>query len=210
MSINFIAPRLDDAILVEFAVKPGALDDAACAIARLAENLKAPLAGEEACHSADEGRMTAYLRGIRFQISIGAVRDVTMSLLSPHADGAIEVSRLAALRWFPGASPDETPRYHYVVRTDVEPGAEAELERWYDEEHLPALAAVPGVILAQRLVSLDAGPRYYACYDLVSPDVLKSPAWLAVRGTDWSSRVRPTFRHTRRVISRWLPDCATP
>lgn len=69
---------------------------------------------------------------------------------------------------------------------------------------MPKLAAVPGVAMAQRLVSLDAGPKYYACYDLVSPDTLKSAPWLAARGTDWSERVRPTFRHTRRIVSRRL------
>lgn len=66
------------------------------------------------------------------------------------------------------------------------------------------LAAVPGVVLAQRLVSLDAGPRYYACYDVITPDVLQSREWLAVRDTDWSGRVRPTFRNTRRIVSRRL------
>jgi hypothetical protein len=208
MSGRFVAPKLDDAILVEFALKPGAAPDAIAALRQLGQKLSVPPAGEEACHAAEEDRITAYLRGIRFQVSISAMRDIAMSVLSPVAAGDIEVSRLAALRFFWGASPTETPLYHYVVRTDVEPGGENELERWYDEEHLPALAAVPGVVLAQRLVSLDAGPRYYACYDLTSPDVLKSAPWQAARGTDWSGRVRSTFRQTRRVISQWLPEFA--
>ena len=130
--------------------------------------------------------------------------------LGPLADVEIEVSRLAAVRAYAGASPDATPRFHYVVRTDVEIGSEQELERWYDEEHMQALAAVPGVVRAERLVSLDASPRYYACYDLVSPDVRFSPEWLAVRETDWSGRVRPKFRDTRRIVSRRIDRTTLP
>ena len=47
---------------------------------------------------------------------------------------------------------------------------------------------------------LDGHPTYIACYDLVSADVLGCEAWLAVRGTEWSSRVRPLFRNTRRTM----------
>lgn len=206
MFARFVPPNLDDSVLIEFGLKPDALSAAVPAICRITRDLSVSPAGGEACYAAEEGRMTAYLRGIRYQLGIGTIRDAVTGVLGPLAAGDIEVSRLAALRVFPGASPDEIARYHYVVRTDVEPGGEQELERWYDDEHMPALAAVPGVVLAQRLVSLDAGPRYYACYDLTTPDVLKHPAWLAARGTHWSSRVRPTFRHTRRIVSRWLTE----
>ncbi|NBW63424.1 MAG: 7-carboxy-7-deazaguanine synthase QueE, partial [Synechococcaceae bacterium WB4_1_0192] len=41
-------------------------------------------------------------------------------------------------------------------------------------------------------------PLHLACYDLLHADVTESEPWLAVRHTDWSSRVRPLFRHTRR------------
>lgn len=108
--------------------------------------------------------------------------------------------RLACIREIAGASPGETARYHYVVETDVLAAHEEDFNAWYDEEHLPGLAAVPGVVRAARYLDASGSPRYYACYDLASLDAFGSPAWLAVRGTAWSSRVRPSFRNTRRTM----------
>jgi hypothetical protein len=53
---------------------------------------------------------------------------------------------------------------------------------------------------AARLLNHDHGPLSLACYDLVIPETLGSPPWLAVRGTAWSSRVRPHFTNTRRTM----------
>lgn len=89
--------------------------------------------------------------------------------------------------------------FHYVVATDVLPGHEADFNAWYDTEHLPGLVAVPGTMRASRYLR-EGSPRHHACYDLATRDAFGSPAWLAVRATDWSSRVRPTFRHTTRTM----------
>jgi len=113
-------------------------------------------------------------------------------------------SRLEMLASRAGASAGQAALYHYVVATDVEPGWEGEFNDWYDKEHLAGLAAVPGSVRASRLRNLDAGPRYHACYDLVSARVLESPAWLAVRHTAWSDRVRPHFVNTQRAMFRVL------
>ena len=43
-----------------------------------------------------------------------------------------------------------------------------------------------------------------ACYDLIAPDVLGSPPWLAVRHTAWSDIVRPHFTNVRRTMFRTL------
>jgi hypothetical protein len=129
------------------------------------------------------------------------------SRLQSFARGAIEATRLRGSKRLAGASWGEAPSHHYVVRTDVAPGWDEELQRWYDEEHLAGLAAVPGNVHAQRFLSLDHSPTYYACYDLVSADVLGSPAWLAVRGTAWSSRVRPQFANPRRTLFVDLLRC---
>ena len=51
--------------------------------------------------------------------------------------------------------------------------------RWYDEEHMPGLAASPGCVLARRYLNHDHGPVSLACYDLVAPDVTATPPWLA-------------------------------
>lgn len=104
----------------------------------------------------------------------------------------------------PGASAGTTAPFHYIVATDVRPEVEDDFNAWYAREHLPGLAGVPGTARAQRLRNDDDAPRYHACYDLVTAETLGSPAWLAVRGTPWSSRVRPSFRNTIRLMMRRL------
>ncbi|HEY0295861.1 MAG TPA: hypothetical protein VGC69_11065 [Bordetella sp.] len=94
-----------------------------------------------------------------------------------------------------GAAP-----WHYIVETDVTPEFEREMNDWYDREHMPGLAVVPGTVRADRYLSRDGSPRYYACYDLRTLETFGSPPWLAVRATDWSSRVRPAFRNTKRTM----------
>jgi hypothetical protein len=118
------------------------------------------------------------------------------------ATGAAEVeaARYVRLQDIPGASRGAAPVFHYVVETDVVPEAETDLNDWYDQEHLPGLAAVPGAIRAQRLRNLDGAPRYHACYELLAKETLGSAPWLAVRHTAWSDRVRPNFRNTKRTM----------
>lgn len=117
---------------------------------------------------------------------------------------AVDAVRLARVQDLRGASHGAAVLFHYVVETDVVPEADVDLNDWYDNEHLPGLASVPGTIRAQRFLCLDAGPRYHSCYDLVSPETLGSPPWLAVRHTAWSDRVRPNFRNTKRTMFRRL------
>ena len=96
-------------------------------------------------------------------------------------------------------------RWHYIVATDVLPDEEKNFNAWYDTEHLPGLAAVAGVVRARRYRVVEgAGPRYLATYDLAQRDAFNSPAWLAVRSTPWSAKVRPSFLNTRRTMyCRW-------
>jgi hypothetical protein len=96
------------------------------------------------------------------------------------------------------------PQIHYVVQTDVQEGFMPEVEAWYDHEHLPGLASVPGCMAAKRLINHDAGPRSFACYDLESERVLSSEPWMAVRATDWSTKARPYFVNPKRLIMQRL------
>jgi hypothetical protein len=116
----------------------------------------------------------------------------------PHDD----VARLDVVTDLAGASAGVAAPFHYVVETDVTSDAEADFNAWYETEHMPGLAAVPGTVRAMRFVRDGAGPRHHACYDLATQETFGSPPWLAVRGTDWSSRVRPQFRNTLRTMFR--------
>lgn len=111
-------------------------------------------------------------------------------------------ARLQSLMEIDGASVHLPATHHYVVQTDVQPQADAEFNAWYDREHMPGLAAVPGTVRAARYRNLDDGPRYHACYELATQNTFGSAPWLAVRATDWSSRVRPAFVNTRRIMFR--------
>jgi hypothetical protein len=59
-----------------------------------------------------------------------------------------------------------------MVWADIDPEFEAEYHRWYDEEHIAHLLAVPGFLSAGRYVALKGGPKYLALYELEAPDVL--------------------------------------
>ena len=119
---------------------------------------------------------------------------------APKQDKGMVVDRLECVLDVPGASIGARRVLHYVVETDAADGWLDELERWYNTEHMPGLAAVPGCIRARRFINHDHGPHSYACYDLARVGVTESLPWLAVRATPWSDRVRPQFRNTRRTM----------
>ncbi|MBB5987121.1 hypothetical protein [Sphingobium lignivorans] len=150
------------------------------------------------------GRVTAYLAAGRQVPAVPDIKGLLDELMEPLMLGPVSVSLLSPRLAVAGASAGQPAPFRYVVHTDVEAGGAGELERWYDTEHMPGLAAVPGTVFAQRMICFEGSPPYFACYDLTAADVLDSDPWLAVRATEWSSRVRPTFRNTRRFMSRRL------
>ena len=88
---------------------------------------------------------------------------------------------------------------------NVVPDAEADFNAWYDEEHLPALMAVPGTLSARRYRSVVEGDgvrRYVAIYHLKSPDITRSDAWKIAVDTPWSARLRPYFRDHLRILTK--------
>ena len=125
--------------------------------------------------------------------------------LAPLADvvdttTTVEVSRLALMLDLQGTSRADRASFHYVVEMTPEAGWALELQRWYDNEHLPGLANAPGCVHAQRFWNYDAGPESLACYDLVAEGDMGSAEWLAVRHTAWSARMRPRFMDTVRTM----------
>lgn len=79
-----------------------------------------------------------------------------------------------------------------LTLTEPPPGMEEEFNAWYDDEHLAERLAIPGFRSAQRWVA-DVAPgegKYLATYELDSPAVLRSEAYLARfrHQTPWSRR----------------------
>ena len=97
-------------------------------------------------------------------------------------------------------------RWLYVVHTDVPDEVAAEYNDWYDREHLPRLARVPGVVRARRYVACDGHPRYFTAYDLADRDAFTSPQGLEARKTPWTERMRNLFSNTRRFTGRLITD----
>ena len=181
---------VDDPVAVFRAALAGSLETVAADHSGQAQG--APMLAVHRACEADEGY--AYL---------GRVAPEALALIEQHVRATLPEAVLARLEpqlELVGADPHAAIGWHYVVETDVLPEMESELNAWYDREHLPGLAAVPGVVAAARYRNNEGSPRYHACYELARREVFGSPPWLAVRATDWSARVRPAFRNTKRTM----------
>ena len=89
-----------------------------------------------------------------------------------------------------------------LVAMNVAPAAEGEFNEWYNSEHIPALAAVPGTLCARRYRGTGATQRYAAVYHFAAPEVPESDAWKRAGGTPWTERMRPHFRDFLRIDAR--------
>jgi hypothetical protein len=85
---------------------------------------------------------------------------------------------------------------------NVAPEHEADFNDWYNQEHLPALAGVPGVLCARRYRGSGATQRYCAMYHFANLDVSNSAAWKTAANTPWTERMRPHFRDYLRLDCR--------
>ena len=88
------------------------------------------------------------------------------------------------------------------------PAVETAFNAWYDTEHVPALARVPGVLSACRFrtSAAGAGPKYVALYHLTSPAVVDSAEWKQASGStprpehvEVTDRLRLVCRSYRRA-----------
>lgn len=112
-------------------------------------------------------------------------------------------------------------RYKLIVQMDIAPEQEALFNAVYDEEHIPLLLQVRGVVSVQRLrrentatialggtqsdFSFPQEPRFSAVYELDDADVAKGAAWAkAVDAGRWSTKVRPFTSNRRHTLHRIL------
>ena len=163
-----------------------------------------PLAESVSAHAAIEVEETYVYLFSRESAAVNAgvlSRAAEEAAILPALEGAkISAAKLLPVFDRPGASRTVAAKFHYVVEMDVDPEHEADLNAWYDKEHMPGLAACPGTVRARRFRNPEGSPRYHSCYDLTRAETLESAPWLAVRGTAWSSRVRPNFRNLKKTM----------
>jgi hypothetical protein len=93
-----------------------------------------------------------------------------------------------------------------LLLVGMTPAAEAEtaFNAWYDNEHVPALARVPGVLGARRFRSANgSGPKYVALYHLASTEVVAGPDWKRASGsTPMPEHIRPQISDRLRLVCR--------
>ena len=107
-------------------------------------------------------------------------------------------------------------KYLMIASMDVDSEHEAIFNEVYDQEHVPNLNKVPGVLSVTRYrrgsltmniggekktIEIPNEPAYTAIYELESPEVLTSSAWdKAVEEGRWPKQVRPFTRNRRHVL----------
>ncbi len=114
-----------------------------------------------------------------------------------------------------GSMPSPDAPWMYIVHTDIPDHIVNEYNAWYDSEHLPRCAAIPGVLRARRYAATGIcgghadGPRYLTAYELAGPDIWESPAALQARRTPWTEKMRSLFSNTRRARYRLVTPTVT-
>jgi len=109
-----------------------------------------------------------------------------------------------------------TGKWIFTAAMDVDPDKEDIFNQVYDEEHIPLIGKVPGVISVKRLkldtlritmggetktIDPQGVPRYAAIYELEAPEVLTSPAFAkAVDEGRWPTEVRPYTRNRHHTL----------
>ena len=86
-----------------------------------------------------------------------------------------------------------------MVWMDVPADKEEEFNHWYNEEHLPELLAIPGVLNAARYEAVSSGPKHLACYELESPAVVETEAFTSRKPTEWAQRIGPRVIATNLI-----------
>lgn len=79
-----------------------------------------------------------------------------------------------------------------IAAMDFTNADSGEFNDWYDTEHVPERARVPGFLTLQRWIGADNPRVSLATYDLESASVLQGPGYRAIGGENlspWSKRV---------------------
>ena len=65
-----------------------------------------------------------------------------------------------------------------AIWNDVNPGREADFDRWFQTEHLVERLGVPGFLYGRRHEAISGANRYFNLYVVEGPEVLTSKAYL--------------------------------
>jgi hypothetical protein len=94
-----------------------------------------------------------------------------------------------------GQAPADAAPYALLVRIETEPEDDAELNAWYEQDHLAALQGVSGCYRARRFRATVGSPRYLAIYEFSNGEVSTSDACRNAGASKWTQRMRPKWRN---------------
>jgi hypothetical protein len=119
--------------------------------------------------------------------------------------------RWACIQRAPGdVPPAAAAKALFLACGDVPAEHEDELHRWYDEEHVPLLATLPGVLRARRFTAWEGEPRHIALYDLADASVAESPGWQSALETPWAKRIDELTLGSEWILARYAAYDAPP
>ena len=90
-----------------------------------------------------------------------------------------------------------------AIWNDIAPEGYEHFERWSNREHLQERVGVPGFRFGQRYEAVSGGDRrFFAFYEVDSPAVLTSPAYLQrlENPTSWTQKTMTYFRNMVRTV----------
>jgi hypothetical protein len=110
---------------------------------------------------------------------------------------------------------------HITMGSDAE--YEDDFNRWYNEDHLPAVTSADGVLYGRRFLEVEGDAatvqptrplRYLTLYELTDAEVASSPGFVAAgQPTDWRRRLGDhiqshvqVYRQVERLEGTPLPD----
>ena len=107
-------------------------------------------------------------------------------------------------------------KYFFTAAMDIPTDKEQLFNEVYDEEHIPYLSEVPGVLSIARFTSqplkmviggeekeivIQDQPKHTAIYEIESPEILTSSGWSeAVDRGRWATEVRQHTYNRRHVL----------
>ncbi|MDY8108728.1 DUF4286 family protein [Fulvimarina sp. 2208YS6-2-32] len=89
-----------------------------------------------------------------------------------------------------------------AIWNGIAPGKESDFLRWHVGEHIPERIGVPGFLRARRYFALEGEPAYFNFYEVETPEVLLSAAYLERLNdpSDLTRAIVPHFTDTSRTL----------
>lgn len=108
-----------------------------------------------------------------------------------------------------GAGPDAA--LVLMIGMSLRGGGIAELQAWYDEEHVPALLRVPGWLRARCYRMVEGyGPDFLALHELASEGVLAEPGVAEASDSPWRTRIAISLTRREQDLYRHRRSYSSP